>query len=130
MKVLYILQNAYRSDKYNFRNREEWHEDLFCSHTGRRLSEMIPEGFDYYVVNSSPNIGSHADSKFPPSKEHIIEWYEKVKPDIVVACGKIAQQGCKDAGLEHIKAPHPAWRALSKKITNDIKLRIKNGIKS
>lgn len=126
MKVLYILQNAYRSDKYNFRNKEEWHEDLFRSHTGKRLSEMIPEGVEYYVINSSPNIGSHADSKFPPDNNYISEWYNKIKPDVVVACGKVAQKGCDEIALEYIKAPHPAWRALSKKITKSIRLEIKN----
>lgn len=123
-RVLYVLQNAYRTEKYNFRNREEWHRDLLNSHTGRRLSEMIPENCKYWVINSSPNIGNNADSKFPPDVGYIISWWNKIQPDVVVACGKVAQTGCNKANIEHIKAPHPAWRALSKQITKEIREKI------
>lgn len=120
-KVLYVLQNAYRTEKYNFKNREEWHGDLLKSHTGKRLSEMIPENCEYFVINASKNIGTHADSKFPPDIEYITNWWNEIQPEIVVACGKVAQEGCDKANIEHIKAPHPAWRALSKEITENIR---------
>ncbi len=121
MLILFFLQNAYRSEKYNFRNEKEWHRDLLRSHTGRRLSEMIPDGADVRVVNANPNIGNNADSCYNPDLRHMEKMIKKYSPDIICACGRMAQQGCSDLGIEFIAAPHPAWRALSKEITMNIK---------
>jgi len=123
--ILFILQNAYRSAKYQFRNEDEWHEDLFRSHTGRRLKEMVPDGVQFCVVNSTDKIGDSADSLYFADPFHIECMLNGIKPDLVVACGKIAQAGCRELGIDFISAPHPAWRALSKKDTERIRNEIK-----
>lgn len=114
MKILFFLQNAYRSERYQFRNVEEWYVDLMRSHSGRRLAQMIPEGVDVAVVNASPIIGDNAKSCYPPDPKHVRRMIRKHKPDIICACGKIAQRGLSEMGIEYVPVPHPAWRALSK----------------
>lgn len=122
--ILFILQNAYRSEKHQFTNNDEWSRELLHSHTGRRLKEMIPEGYEYNVINSSPNIGNNSSSIYIADPQYIKTLVNKIKPDIIIACGRIAQDGCTELGLQYISAPHPAWRCLSKEITNNIKTKI------
>lgn len=123
--ILFILQNAYQSEKHQFKNEEEWNRELANSHTGRRLKEMIPDGMEYKVVNSSPMIGNCADSSYKADLVHIEKLVKEIKPNVICACGKIAQKGCEELGLDFIPAPHPAWRQLSKQCSNDIKEKIK-----
>lgn len=127
--ILFILQNAYRSDKHQFKNEEEWSQELANSHTGRRLKEMIPDDMEYKVINSSPMIGDCADSSYNADLTHIEKHINEIKPDVICACGRIAQKGCTELGLDFISAPHPAWRRLSKQYSNDIKRRIKENEK-
>jgi hypothetical protein len=122
--ILFILQNAYRSEKYKFRNEQEWYNDLSRSHTGRRLLSMIPDNQDVRVVNASPKIGNNVSSKFEPNIDHIKKCVEHYKPQVVCACGQMAQKGCEIAKIKYIPAPHPAWRALSKKQAGEIKKRL------
>jgi hypothetical protein len=119
--ILFILQNAYQSEKHQFKNDEEWSRELANSHTGRRLKEMIPEGKEYRVINSSPMIGDCADSCYVADTEHIEKLVNKINPTIICACGKVAQKGCMKLGLFFISAPHPAWRQMSKQQSGSIK---------
>jgi len=112
--ILFILQNAYSSEKYKFTNREEWSEQLMRSHSGRRLKDMIPDGAKYAVINASEKIGDNPNSCFEADINHIKKWIKKTNPSVVCACGKIAQDGCKKVGIDYIAAPHPAWRLFSK----------------
>jgi hypothetical protein len=130
MRMLFVLQNAYKSEKYNFRNEEEWHRDLNRSHTGRRLQEMIPDNVDAYVINSSPIIGKNADSCFKADTDYLQEKIKQIKPDWVCACGKIAQDGLEKAGVKFFALPHPAWRALSKDHTEWVKTFLTYYVKS
>jgi len=123
--ILFILQNAYQSNKHQFKNDDEWSRELANSHTGRRLKEMIPDDIEYKVINSSALIGDCPASCYDADLEHIQKLIDEVKPSVICACGKIAQRGCEKLGLEFIPAPHPAWRQLSKKCSNSIKERIK-----
>lgn len=123
--ILFILQNAYQSDKHQFKNDAEWSRELASSHTGRRLKEMIPDDMEYKVINSSNIIGNCADSSYDADLEHIKKLVDEIKPNVICACGKIAQKGCKELGLNFIPAPHPAWRRLSKQCSSDIKEQIK-----
>ena len=126
--VLFILQNAYKSEKHQFKNEEEWSSELNRSQTGRRLKELIPENVLYRVINASDIIGDHVDSCYAPNLEHLKAWINVIAPDIIVACGKVVQKGCDLLGEKYIKSPHPAWRALSKVHTTSIKNQILNAV--
>ena len=123
-KILFILQNGYHSEKYHYRNNEEWYEDLHRSFTGKRLCEMIPDGVKVFVIEASQNIGNHPDSCFPADTSYIREKIEFYNPDIICGCGKIAQVGLMEIGTSFIPLPHPAWRQLSKKMTSEIKKKL------
>jgi len=112
--ILFVLQNAYTSEKHQFSNYEEWGAELLNSHTGRRLKEMIPDGAEYTVINASGNIGDNPNSCYLADTDYIKSFVVKLKPDAICACGKIAQDGCRNLGYEFVEAPHPAWRQLSK----------------
>ena len=122
--ILFILQNAYTSDKHPFTNEEEWGRELLRSQTGRRLKEMIPDGVEYKVINASPKIGADPDSLFKADFEHISKNIGKIRPTVIVACGVVAQAACECMGIKCIKVPHPAWRQLSKQITRNIMLEL------
>jgi len=123
--ILFILQNAYQSDKHQFKNDEEWSRELINSHTGRRLKEMIPNDMEYKVINSSDMIGDCPDSCYDANPLHIQKHINEIKPTVICACGKIAQKGCTELGLNFISAPHPAWRQLSKQQSSFIKEKLK-----
>lgn len=120
MRILAVLQCAWYKDG-NSRRFMRWQRDLWHSHTGRRLLEMIPEQSIVFPINASPKTGDHAHSVFPPDPFHIQRAYQFYQPDVVLACGKIAQDGCRIAGLDYVAVPHPAWRQLSKEDTKRIR---------
>ena len=124
--ILFILQNGYHSEKYQFRNLEEWYVDLERSYTGKRLKKMIPDNADPKVINASENIGNESSSCFPADANYIKKMIDKYKPKIICACGKIAQDGCEEIGIDYIPLPHPAWRQLSNKRVNEIKSKLSN----
>jgi hypothetical protein len=121
MKILFILQNAYRSEKYDFKNDEEWQRDLKRSHTGRRLLEMVPEQAEIIVINASPKIGDQVDACFEADINYIRNKIALHQPDCICACGKVAQAGLEKLSIPFVPAPHPAYRALSKQTTNGIR---------
>lgn len=127
-RILFVLQNAYRSTKYDFNNYSEWSEDLLRSHSGKRLKEMIPEGASFSVINSSPKIGDCADSFFPADSKYLNAMINKIKPDIICACGVEARNGLNTLGIRFVSAPHPAWRRLSKKETSRIREILRSSI--
>lgn len=122
--ILFILQNAYRSEKHPFTNNDEWSKELANSHTGRRLKEMIPDGVEYKVINLSAVIGDEPNSCYEADLKYIKAFIEELKPCVICACGKIAQKACIELGLDFISAPHPAWRQLSKQRSDIIKKQI------
>lgn len=126
--ILFILQNGYHSDKYDYRNLQEWSIDLYRSHTGRRLAQYVPDGAEYRVINSTPVVGENVDSCLEPDLGYIRDWIAVLKPNVICACGQIAQKACADLGLEtYVKAPHPAWRRLSKQNIAEIRDILKEG---
>lgn len=115
MKILFILQNAYYTHGYRPRDLKEWERRLWVSFTGRRLAQMIPDGATVSVINASLSVGDHSTSCFDADINHIRRMIIRYDPDVICACGKIAQKGCDELGVSYVPAPHPAWRALSKK---------------
>ena len=122
--ILFILQNAYKSEKHQFKNDDEWSRELANSHTGRRLKEMIPDNMKYKVINSSSNIGDNPDTCYSADTEYIKKLIDEINPSVICACGRVAQKGCEDLGLNFIRAPHPAWRQLSKQDSSIIKKQL------
>lgn len=113
MIILAVLQCAWYRDG-NPRRRECWQRDLWHSHTGRRLLEMIPEQSIVIPINASPDTGDHVHAVFPADPKHIRKWHRFYKPDVVLACGRVAQEGCIEANIPHVCASHPAWQRLKK----------------
>jgi len=102
---------------------------MWLSHTGSRLKEMLPDGSQVYVANANPKIGKETGAIFPPDLEHMQKVIDEINPELILGCGKIAQRGLSEMGIEYISAPHPAWRALSKKETGRICKRIKLAVR-
>jgi hypothetical protein len=133
--ILFILQNAYRSEKHPFDTFEEWERELWKSHTGKRLMSMIPPGEEYRVINASGYVGEYPSSCSPADPEYIQTWIDRIKPDVICACGKIAQHGLALMDIQNVidgvkniplvYAPHPAWRLLSFMDAREIKEKIK-----
>lgn len=122
MALLFVLlQNAYKKDGDEF-THEEWVKALWKSHTGRRLSNMLPVGVTVYVANASPQVGTESSSAFKPDIEHIKNEIAATRPSVILACGKVAARAMREVGIPFIEAPHPAWRALSK--ADELKCKI------
>lgn len=104
--LLVVLQNEYRQNGQEI-PREAWLHNLWASHTGRRLVEMLPRGCQVEVVNASPLVGTEVSSSFPADPAYIAEMIAWFQPSMILACGKIAQAGVKKLKLQHVAAPHP-----------------------
>ena len=115
--LLVVLQNTYEL----LTNTPEWETALWASHTGKRLREMLPDGMEFTVTNASKVIGSGVCSECPADTAHLTTIIEQVGPTRILACGKVAQAGLTELGVEFVAAPHPAWRLLSKDRTAAIR---------
>ena len=123
--ILVLLQNPYRErgvDRYN--DREFWLGRMWSSYTGKRLKEMLPEDMNIWVDNASWNWGEESSACFPADLVHIKNLVSKLEPEKILACGRIAQEGLRKLNIEYIPAPHPAYRALSKKMTAEIRSKL------
>jgi len=123
MRLLVLLQNAYdRGELANGYSPGRWYKELSKSRTGRRLYLAIPDlrdlGFyhakNVRFANACPGIGDGPDSQLAPCLRHTRRAISRVKPDAVMACGKVAEEVAMevwDGPLFVI--PHPAFRLLS-----------------
>lgn len=127
-RALFVLQNAWRKGAKP-EEREDGHERfwwwaLWRSQSGKRLREMIPDNIDYDVVNASALVGNHSQSVYPVDKALMAMRLGRIRPDVVVLCGKVAAGLAplvEDYQRPCVIAPHPAWRLLSKEHTARIK---------
>lgn len=130
-RVLFVLQNAWRKGakpgEKDIGREKVWMRLLWRSQSGKRLTEMIPNGIAYDVVNASPFVGNRSFVSFVADSMLMnARMYER-QPDLVVLCGKVAQELAhvvEQHGRPYILAPHPAWRALSKVRTAEIRTEI------
>ena len=82
--------------------------------TGRRLRAAFGADLCREIIweEASPEIGGHSSSVFPADRAHVAEVIRLHLPDIILAFGKVAQNGL--AGLfpaeRIIAASHPAAR--------------------
>jgi hypothetical protein len=122
--LLIVLQNAYGVEEGYI---PSYDDAIFRIHTtGRRLKEAIPDGIDFTIINSNPKIGEKSNSYFPPDANHVNREIAKFNPKVILFCGcngKILMDEIKFENSVHM--PHPAYRALTKKITSDTKKKIK-----
>lgn len=118
--ILVVLQCAWYHDGKS-RPYKTWIKALWKSHTGRRLKEMLPEDVPFVICNASPQIGQDAGASFKADPAHVADMINRVKPTIVLGCGAIAHSALSKLDVEYIKAPHPAWRRLTKERTKKIR---------
>jgi len=117
LKLLVVLQCAYGTTlklRRQLGKESLWLRALWMSHTGRVLKTMIPNYCVTRIINSSNYIGEVSKACFPPNITYIQEKIKEINPDVILACGKVAQKGLREIGVPFIEAPHPAWRSLTK----------------
>lgn len=92
MIVLVVLQNAYQR--------------------GRLRSGAVVR-----FANASPTMGQTVDSKTAPCARHLRRRLRDARPDVVLACGRVAEDAVRSMWHGPLVAvPHPAHRLL----TNDL----------
>lgn len=122
--LLVVLQNAWGVEDGYVPSYDR--ESFTKSYTGIRLKEALPEGYTVKIINSNPAVGDTADSCFPPQPEYVLDWVNKIRPDAILACGKVAEKTIKQLTIDIpiVYMPHPAYRALSKQITSTAKRKL------
>lgn len=135
-RVLFVLQNAWRrgakEGETEWLHEKAWLRLLWRSMTGKRLKEMIPDGITYEVVNATLRIGDRAAAMFPADCLLMHARMRNRRPDLVVLCGKVAQQlrlVVERYERPYILAPHPAWRVLSKARTAEVREEIASALR-
>lgn len=137
-RVLGILQNewvydpprlqraiAQSSNPEAFRQRMIEYALFAGCKTGRVLMTTLGETWCRRITweNASKRIGDVSSSVFPADLEHIATRIQEEKPDIVIAFGKVAQDGVAQREMrqffefefvqyEILRAPHPCARTL------------------
>jgi len=121
--ILVVLQNAYGVEDGYVPSYKR--SSFLNSHTGRRLSEMLPTK-DVEIRNASPIVGDVASSFFKCDLNYLRKEIGKIKPSVILACGVSAKNAIRnlETSIPIIFAPHPAWRRLSKKITSNIRQEV------
>ena len=104
-------------------------ESFESSQTGIRLRKAIPDNVKVEIINANPRIGKTASSKFSADIPYVNKAICKVKPDLILACGRIAHTAIEHYSGRIILMPHPAYRQLTNQTLYDIKEKIKEIIK-
>lgn len=100
--------------------RRSWLLALRLSRSGQRLKLLIDD-LDI-CENTTPIVGATSSSVVPPDETHIAEILQRRSPDVVIACGKQAEQALLKLWQGSLLAiPHPAHRLL----TDDLYLKAK-----
>lgn len=83
------------------------------STTGRRLRSHFGTLCDHITwEEASPQVGGQSGARFPADPDHIRAALGDVRPLAVVAFGRVARDGIRQAGYAGtvVEAPHPAAR--------------------
>ena len=131
MGTLIFLQNAYGVEPGY---EPDYSKDSFRNcHTGKRLLEMLPPGESVIIRNASPVVGTAASDCFDPDPEYMANQILSEEPNRILVCGEQAKDGFFKMLDTHrlppyvkrvVFAPHPAYRALSKKKTSAIRAKM------
>lgn len=120
MNVLIVLQNAY--DRGSLKagerfNPATWRAEFLGTRTWTRLQRLFSRGkYNLHFTNAAPGIGSGPRSLLPVQHKNVKDRIRRVNPDIVIACGKSAEEACTDWSGNMMVIPHPAYMLL----TNDL----------
>jgi hypothetical protein len=126
MRVLAVLQNQWFRDPDHVRAILERTPQarlriiryaLFAGcRTGRILKAALGEEWCQKIVweEASPEIGGKASSVFSADPMHLRALLDEIKPDIVLALGKIASDALKKLVPPHqlLIGPHPTARGI------------------
>ncbi len=118
--LLVILQNPYKKGELcKGWSRKRWEKEFATSHTHTRLMEAIPEGINYCVTNASRVLADTPDEVMDADIPHLRRQINYHAPRVILACGRIAQAAIDfiRPNVPVVKMYHPAYRALSKKLT-------------
>jgi len=117
-KVVVFLQNPW-SPVWAGKEwpRESWLQALQKSRSGQRLRVMerhLKKDIEVWYDNTSLVVGKTADSIFPPNLVHIENVIQEQRPDLVVACGKQAENALLGIFPRSLLiVPHPAHRLVT-----------------
>ena len=127
-KLLVVLQCPWRKGPLaNGWNPRVWRRELWSSRTGVRLQEALPTDiFEVKVCNANPTLADSPDGIFPADLRHLRRVVRRVRPSVILACGKVAQEAIAEITptVPVIEMRHPAYRLLSKQTTAEIKTRL------
>lgn len=96
--------------------RERWLPALHRSRSGQRLkiiASALPSA-EFEFDNTTPIVGHHPGSRVPPDPCHIVGTITEYEPDVLLLCGRQAQDAVSrlwNGGL--VVVPHPAARLLT-----------------
>lgn len=123
MKVLAIMQNQWFLDpeaiKRIFERRPTMRRQLIARflfagcRSGRVLQSVFGDRINKIVwEEASPQIGGESSACFPADPEHLRAVLGDVKPDVVLAFGRIASEGLRTlvSPAKLIVGPHPTSR--------------------
>lgn len=116
MNLVVFLQNAWSPFFAGHTwPRASWLRALEKSRTGRRLEIMIDD-FDL-CEETTPEVAATPSGICKPNFDHINSILKRRKPEVVVACGKQAEECLVNLWSGPLLAvPHPAYRV----VTNDL----------
>lgn len=121
MKLVVFLQNAW-SPVYAGRRwpRESWLRALSACRSGQKLKRLVD---DLSVCeNTTPIVGESPSSIVKPDEGHILNVLAERSPEIVITCGKQAEEAVSWIWSGPMLAiPHPAVHGVSYALYDGIK---------
>lgn len=125
MKLLVFLQNAW-SPVYAGRHwpRRSWLRALASSRSGMRLRLLGVDLDDCHNVSTVVTKTSRGKPDADP--EHVLEILQEHEPDLVVCCGRLAEETVARLwGGALLALPHPASRVLQNAVYERARRRIR-----
>lgn len=114
--MIIFLQNAW-SPVYAGQQwpRRSWLRALARSRSGQRL-KILSDQWELYH-NVTPICGAKPSSKLDPDQLHVQSLLERCKPEVVVACGAVAELALRIYWKGPLLCvPHPASRVLTNEL--------------
>ena len=103
----------WRDSSYTY---QRWLGEFLSSRSGRRLSDMFGDYLPLvHYTNTTSLLGRGPSSCLPYVLSHLRRALLRVRPAIIVACGKQAESACQllPASADLFCIPHPAYRLLT-----------------